>query len=64
MRGMKTNAERRQLGLPEQEVEHPAAPHVGAWPAEVADDVHVRATGILQGVGQDRQSVEGPPLVG
>src|SRR5206468_720635 len=45
--------------LAEQQVHDPAAADVRAWAVQVAQDVGVGAAGVFQGVGQDRQAVEG-----
>src|SRR5438105_1908774 len=51
------------LRLVEEAIEHPAAAHVDARAAAVAQDALVGAAGLLQGVGQERQPLEGPLLV-
>jgi hypothetical protein len=49
--------------LPENQVDDPAPADVRALPPAVAEDLLVSAPGVHQGVGQDRQAVEGSVLV-
>src|SRR5215472_11000474 len=53
----------RISSLPKYQINHPATPDVRPWLATVCKDVGVVATGFFQGVGQDRQAVEGPIFV-
>src|SRR5262249_7365436 len=49
--------------LAQQQVHNPTAPDMWPRPAAVTEDVGVGATGLFQGVGQDRQAVEGSLVV-
>src|SRR5262249_19647385 len=51
------------LLLAEQQVDDPATAHVLAWPAAVSEDVGVVTAGVLQGVSEDGQAVEGALVV-
>src|SRR5262249_19486325 len=51
------------LRLAEDQVHDPAAADVLAALAAVGEDVGVGAAGVLEGVGQDRQVMEGPLVV-
>src|SRR5262245_37895474 len=52
------------LRLAQYEIDDPAAAGVGELRvAAVAQDVRILAARILQGIGQDRQPVEGPLVV-
>src|SRR5262249_41104735 len=53
----------RPLRLPEDKIDSPAATDMGTGTPAMGQDVLVPAAGILQGIGQDRQSVEGPVVV-
>src|SRR5262249_24915566 len=45
------------------QVHDPAAPHMLTAAAAVRQDLSVSATGVFQGIGQDRQAVEGTLVV-
>ncbi len=51
------------LRLPQYQIHDPAPADVRAVAAAVGQDVFVLASRVLEGVGQDRQSVEGTLLV-
>src|ERR1700728_4434690 len=45
--------------LPEQQVHHPATKNMWPGASTVAQDVLVRAAGIFEGIGQDRETIKG-----
>ena len=51
------------LHLPEDEVDDPAPPDVRPRPAAVGEYLRVVAPRVLEGVGEDREAVEGALVV-
>src|SRR5262249_31740198 len=64
-KGIDGTASSRSLCSPlaEDQIDHPAATNMRAWVAAVVEDFPARTPSLLQGVGQDRELVEGPVVV-
>ena len=52
-----------ELGLPQEQIDHPAAAHMVARLTTVGEEVGVVAAGVFEGIGEDRKTIERPFIV-